>query len=193
MRFQFPPRSAAWRHHEARDGFEVTFVHRHEDGYRVEGATSAVEDGEAWSVRYVIELASDWATRSARLEGRSGLGSHELRLDADGSGRWRIDGAAAPHLDGCLDVDLEASAFTNALPVHRLGLELGQHADVPAAYVRALDLTVERLDQGYTRVDAGADRERYDYCAPAFAYECRLSYDDYGLLLDYPGIAVRVA
>src|SRR5689334_19518726 len=178
MRFQTPPRFAAWRHHEARDGFEVAFVHPHEGGYRVEGATNAVEDGEAWVVRYAIDLAADWSTRSARLEGRSARGRHALRLDADGSGRWRIDGAAAPLLDGCLDVDLESSALTNALPVHRLGLERGQHAQAPAAYVRALDLTVERLEQRYTRVDDDAGRQRYHYCAPAFAYECRLAYDD---------------
>jgi hypothetical protein len=193
MRFQNPPRFAAWRHCDARDGFEVVFLHMREDGYRVEGATTAVEDGEAWVVEYVIDLASDWTTRSVQLEGRSRLGRHELRLEADGSGRWRINTAAAPHLDGCLDVDLESSAFTNALPVHRLGLERGQHAQAPAAYVRALDLAVERLEQSYTRVDAAASRERYHYRAPAFAYECQLSYDDHGLLVDYPGIAVRVA
>jgi hypothetical protein len=193
MRFQVPPGFAAWRHHEARDGFEVVFLGMHDDGYRVEGATSAVEEGEAWVVQYVIRLASDWTTRSAQVEGRSARGWHELRLNADGSGRWRINGAAAPHLDGCLDVDLESSAFTNALPVHRLGLELGQHAQAPAAYVRALDLTVERLEQGYRRLDDAADRQRYHYRAPAFAYECQLSYDDYGLVLDYPGIAVRTA
>jgi uncharacterized protein len=193
MGSQFPPGFAAWRHREARDGFEVAFLRTHDDGYRVEGATTAVEDGEAWVVQYVIQLASDWTTRSAHLEGRSALGRHGLRLDADGSGRWRINGAAAPHLDGCLDVDLESSAFTNALPVHRLGVELGQHAEAPAAYVRALDLTVERLEQDYRRSDDGAARQRYHYRAPAFAYECQLSYDDYGLLLDYPGIAVRAA
>ncbi len=55
--------------------------------------------------------------------------------------RWRIDGRPSPHLDGCRDVDLESSALTNALPVHGLGLHVGQGAEAPAACVRALDLS----------------------------------------------------
>lgn len=46
-----------------------------------------------------------------------------------------------------LDVDLESSALTNALPVHRMGLGIEPAADAPAAYVRALDLSVDRLEQ----------------------------------------------
>jgi hypothetical protein len=43
------------------------------------------------------------------------------------------------------------------------------------------------------RTDAGGSRERYDYTAPAFDFRCELVYDEYGLVLDYPGIAVRAA
>jgi hypothetical protein len=123
--------------------------------------------------------------------GRSAEGARELSLDADGAGRWQIDGAAAPELDGCLDVDLESSALTNAFPVHRLGLDIGREADAPAAYVRARDLRVERLDQHYVRLADHGARQRYRYTAPAFAFECELLYDEHGLVLDYPGIAVR--
>src|SRR5687767_6957826 len=124
MSFHEPPEYAAWQHRDARDGFEVVFLHSDEDGYRLEGDTAAVEDGEAWAVQYDIILNSGWLTRSARVSGRSASGAHELTLEADGAGRWLINGAAAPHLDGCLDVDLESSALTNALPAHRLGLEI---------------------------------------------------------------------
>jgi hypothetical protein len=90
-------------------------------------------------------------------------------------------------LDGCLDVDLESSALTNAFPVHRLGLDVGERADTPAAYVRALDLSVERLEQSYVRLDDDdGGRRRYHYAAPGFAFECELTYDDSGLVLDYP-------
>jgi hypothetical protein len=35
------------------------------------------------------------------------------------------------------------------------------------------------------------DRGRYRYSAPGFGFECRLLYDEHGLVLEYPGIAVR--
>ena len=187
------PATAAWRHLGARDGFEVVFLRRETDGYQLDGHSTAVENGQAWGIRYTIKLDASWATRSAHLVGRSALGSHEVRLEGDGSGRWRLEGRPAPQLDGCFDVDLEASACTNALPVHRLGLDVGQEADAPAAYVRAFDLRLERLEQRYARLPDDGERVRYDYAAPAFGYRDELVYDKVGFVLVYPGIAVRVA
>jgi len=112
-------------------------------------------------------------------------------LEVDQTGGWLVDGGPAPYLDGCRDVDLESSALTNALPVHRLGLAAGGQADAPAAYVRALDLSVDRLEQTYRRIADEGVRQRYDYAAPAFDFTSRLVYDESGLVLDYPGVARR--
>ena len=78
--------------------------------------------------------------------------------------------------------------MTNALPVRRLGLPVAAAA---AAYVRAGRLAVERLEQTYSRTTDEAACQRYDYAAPAFGFGARLVYDESGLVLDYPGIAVR--
>jgi hypothetical protein len=141
------PASAAWQHRDTRQGFEVAYFERAGRGYDIHGCTTAVEDAQAWIISYAIRLDETWATRSVRITGRSASGIRQARLESDGLGHWRADGEAASHLDGCLDVDLESSAMTNALPVHRMGLRAGARAPAPAAYVRALDLSVGRLDQ----------------------------------------------
>jgi len=158
----------------------------------IQGCTTAIEGGRAWAVDYAIAADTTWTTRRAHISGRSASGLHSIVLEADGAGHWLVDGEVVPHLDGCLDVDLEASAMTNALPVHRLGLPVGGRAAAPAAYVRALDLAVEWLEQTYGRITDETSYQRYDYTAPAFQFACRLVYDESGLVLDYPGIAVRV-
>jgi hypothetical protein len=56
MRFRVPPAFAAWQHRDARVGFEVVFLRMDGGGYRVEGATTAVEGGGAWVVQYSIGL-----------------------------------------------------------------------------------------------------------------------------------------
>ena len=144
-----------------------------------------------WAVEYVIDLDEAGATRAARIRGRSAAGSSSALLEADGAGRWLVDGAPAPHLDGCLDVDLESSAMTNALPARRMSLGPGAGANAPAAYVRAVGLAVERLEQTYRRAPDAAGGQRYDYAAPVFGFACRIAYDESGLVLSYPGIAVR--
>jgi hypothetical protein len=191
MPFSALPEAAAWRHHHARLGFEVAYFRPVGRGYLIHGCTTAVEGGQSWVVSYAIRLDETWASRSARITGRSASGIRHARLDSDGSGHWQVDGVAAPHLDGCLDIDLESSAMTNALPIHRMGLQAGDRAAAPAAYIRALDLSAARLDQDYVRAADESRHQRYDYAAPAFDFTCRLIYDESGLVLDYPGIAIR--
>lgn len=188
LSFADPPAVASWRHEGARAGFEVAFFTVTEDGWRVEGATTATEDGQSWIVQYVILLNRDWLTRSARITSRSRESTLVTAIEADGQGHWRIDGIPAAQLDGCLDLDLEASAMTNTFPVRRLRPGTVGEVAAPAAYVRAVGLTVQRLEQTYAR---SGERE-YDYTAPEFDFTARLVYDPYGLIVDYPGIASRV-
>jgi uncharacterized protein len=178
------PSFAAWRFVGAVDGFEVVYT---QPG-RLRGHTSAVEDGQAYAVRYEIALDDHWHTREARVVSDTVAGPRETLLISDGRGRWTVDGAPAPELDGLIDVDIEASACTNTFPVHRLQLPLGEVSEAPAAYVRALDLSVMRLNQTYRRLD---DR-RYDYTSEA-DFRAVLEYDAAGLIVDYPNIAVRFA
>jgi hypothetical protein len=185
------PATACWQHRAARSGFEVAYFQAAPGGWRMDGTTAAVEDGQTWIVSYSIRLDASWLTRETRITARTASGPRETLLACDGEGRWRVDGRPASHLDGCLDIDLESSALTNTLPVHRLALATGARAETPAAYVRALDLRAERLEQSYARLPDEAGRQRYRYAAPAFGFTCTLVYDSSGLVLDYPGIAVR--
>jgi hypothetical protein len=191
MPFTALPVTAAWQHRGARSGFEVAYYHQREDSCRIAGCTTAAEDGQTWVVDYDMTLDAAGRTRHARIAGRSAAGPHSVTLETDGTGRWTVNAKDAPHLRGCLDVDLESSAFTNALPVRRMSLAVGERASAPAAYVRALDLTVERLEQTYARIDDDGPHQRYQYTAPAFEFSCDLTYDGSGLVLSYPGIAVR--
>lgn len=191
MSFGPVPKAAAWQHRDARTGFEVVYLEPLSNGYQIEGCTTAIEDGQPWMVSYAIELDANWATQQARITGQSAAGTRHTVLETAGGGRWRVDGNAASHLDGCLDVDLESSAMTNALPVHRMGLQPGAKASVAAAYVRAGGLGVERLEQEYLRIADENSHQRYDYTAAAFQFTARLVYDESGLVLEYPGIAVR--
>ena len=191
MPFSDLPRAAAWRHHDAREGFEVAYFERVGSTWRLRGCTTAVEDAQSWAVEYEIDTDADWITRTARINVLSDAGRRRTTIEADRSGNWAVDGEPAPQLTGCVDVDLESSAMTNTLPIHRLAVEIGHEASVPAAYVRVRDLAVERLDQTYLLVADNGSGQCYDYAAPVFDVRCRLEYDRAGLILEYPGLASR--
>ena len=185
------PQSAAWRLVDAHDGFEVLFPLEDGDGLRLDGHATVLEEGVACTLRYSIRIDRDWTTRSAHVVARAASGWYERHIERGAGGSLTVDGAPAPELEGLDDVDLEGSAVTNALPVNRMRLDVGERADAPAAYVRLPDLRVVRLDQSYQRIEDG-DRSRYEYEAPEFDAACVLAYDASGLVLEYPGIAVRV-
>ena len=63
-----------------------------------------------------------------------------------------------------------------------------QHRDARLGFE---DLGVERLEQEYVRACDEGRHQRYDYAAPAFDFTACLVYDEAGLVLDYPGIALR--
>lgn len=187
------PAAAAWWHGNTRVGFEAVNFERGREGWVALGSTTATEAGSPWWVAYEIELDGAFVTRRATVTARVGGDVVAgLRVDADGRGRWFLDGRAAPELDGCLDIDLESSAMTNALPVRRADLAVGETLLAPAAYVRVQGLAVERLEQHYTRRADGDQGPVFRYHAPAFEFSSDISYDSAGLAHSYPGIADRV-
>ena len=191
MSLSEPPKIAAWELRDATRGFEVVFIDPVQgDGFRIEGHSTGVEEGEPWGLHYAIDVDGEWRTRSAEVRSRTSVGSRELSLTRK-EGSWLRNGEPIPEVEGLVDVDLEASSFTNSLPVHRLGLNVSEQAEAPAVYVRTFDLRPERLDQSYERLPDEGERVRFRYRSPAFDTDVELVYDRSGLAIDYPGIAVR--
>jgi hypothetical protein len=145
------------------------------DGHELEGvALVPLRDAPA-EVRYRVSVDRAWLTR--RVEVR--VETVQLVLEADGAGRWTVDGRHHAELDGCTDVDLGVTPATNTLPIRRLRLAAGESADVLAAWVAFPELTVEANEQVYERLDAN----RYRYRSNGFTAD--LEVDDDGLVLRY--------
>lgn len=51
--------------------------------------------------------------------------------------------------------------------------------------------SIFELEQSYVRSGNDGAHQQYEYTAPTFDFSCRLIYDDAGLMLNYPGIAIR--
>ena len=105
-----------------------------------------------------------------------------LELSVDAAKRWRTPSGEIPAVAGCVDVDVSFSPSTNLLPIRRLGLAVGESAEVVAAWILLPELEVKPLPQRYTRI--GERRYRYESRGGAFSVE--LDVDEAGLVLDYP-------
>src|SRR4029450_5847699 len=72
-----------------------------------------------------------------------------------------------PRYRDCVDVDLSFTPATNTLPIRRLGLDIGEEAEIHVAWLVWPELSVERVLQRYTRLAGG----RYRYTQDAFEAE----------------------
>jgi len=171
-------RTILW--HERQDlSTEYCAITSHDGGVRFAGIVLQPVENRPLQVRYTVEVDEQWRTRDVEIQTETLDAATHLHLTADGDGTWRRDGVMVPDLVGCLDVDLGITPATNTLPIRRLGLRLGEGAEIAAAWVRFPDLSVQRQQQHYDRLTD----DRYRYQAGDFTAE--LVVDPDGIVQDY--------
>lgn len=185
---EWSDRAVMWRRILDDRSFELITVASLGGAYRIRGTALISEENAPSRVDYVIECSAGWETRSVGIRQVLGDGITVLALTAD-HGKWHRNGQPAPELEGCTDVDLGISPSTNALPVNRLRIPVGESREIRAAWVLFPQCTVEPAQQSYERLTP----TRYRYSSVASGFTAVIEVDDAGLPIDYSGIWRRVA
>lgn len=159
-----------------------------------DGVVVGVEEGMPFRMRYELRCDAQWRLREVKVS-TLGWGVREISLFADGEGLWTTAGGEpVPALDGCIDVDISATPFTNTLPIQRLGLRPGESVDLKVVYLAVPEMRLEAARQRYTclkRDDQGG-LYRYESLDGELAgFNAELPVDTDGLVLDYPGLFRR--
>ena len=151
---------------------------------------------DAWATaRFEVTVEGAGFLRSVRLERAAGRwrvtateqGNLDAALLAAGHPRAALPGSEEPaKLVKALDVDLGFTPLTNTLPIQRLKLEPGESREIRAVYIELPQLSVSVMPQRYTRL---GDR-LYRYQSEGF--QADLSVDEFGLVVDYPGLWRRL-
>lgn len=149
-------------------------------------------DEERGPFRLVYRLSWDteWQLHSAELSLATERSSHSITLRTDGKGRWENGaGQRLAELDGCRDIDIWPTPFTNSFPIRRRRLAIGERQEFRMAWVDGLDLTVRPQPQRYTRLsDSAYLFESLD----GSGFKAELPVDEDNIVLDYPGLFQRV-
>lgn len=186
----FPPLTAVtarWRPVFG-SGLEHLDLRREGDDVIAEGVIVGGRDAPPYGVHYRIRCDARWRTQMLHVHTTAGL---TLHLAADGNGRWSDgDGNEMARLDGCIDVDLAGSPFTNTVPIRRLALrpEDGPR-ELRVAYIPFTTFEPAVDEQRYRCLEADA---LYRYEAVDRSFAADLPVDRDGLVIDYPTLFVRV-
>lgn len=141
-------------------------------------------------LHYHLRWNSAWQLREADMTLETDSATRWLKLRTDGQGHWRDgEGHALDKLDGCLDIDIWPTPFTNSFPIRRAALAIGERREFRMAWVAAPALTVQAQPQAYTRL---ADRLYRFESLDGSGFEVALPVDEDGVVLDYPGLFKRI-
>lgn len=163
------------------DGDETVTMRWENEGWTV------TSDVGREAVSYAIRLSATWQVSQFLLF--RDMEDPDLWLGHDGRTQWgEMNGAHRTDLDGCTDIDLHVSPFTNSLPIRRLQLDVGDAADITAAVIDVETLGVIPVDQRYEHVAPGQWRKTH--LKTGLASEFRV--DEYGLVHDEPDLFRRI-
>jgi hypothetical protein len=151
----------------------------------------AFDEGQRpFRLTYRLAWDESWQLREAALVVATERSTQSLYLHTDGQGHWR-DGAGRTRndLDGCIDVDIWPTPFTNTFPIRRDPMAVGQRRQFRMAWIYAPDLTVHPQTQAYTRL---AERLYLFENLDSNGFRVELSVDQDGIVVDYPELFRRV-
>ena len=159
---------------------------------RADGVVIAVdEEAGPFRLTYRLDWDESWRLREATLSlvDDEGGAFRSMRLRSDGDGHWQDgEGRALVELDGCLDIDIWPTPFTNSFPIRRMPLAIGERREFRMAWVDGTALTVRPQAQAYTRLDERLYRFE---SLNGSGFEAELPVDEDLLVLDYPGLFRR--
>ena len=126
---------------------------QHDAEWRLEGTAVFLSDDRPCRLCYLIACDASWNTLRGSVSGWVGDENVSIEIAVDANQHWQLNGADRSAVDGCIDLDLNFSPVTNLLPIRRLNLKIGEHAEVKAAWLRFPSFELEPLSQVYTRLD----------------------------------------
>ena len=109
-------------------GMEQLYLVENETDVVADGLVLGIEGATPFRLWYKVWMDKDWHVRECFLQVGEEKGP-TVHLYSDGQGHWTDDaGVACSTLDGCLDIDISQTPFTNTLPIRRLALTPGKTA-----------------------------------------------------------------
>jgi len=172
-----------WRRLDRPGHESARLFFKHQSWY-LSGTAVFRSDEQLCRLDYMLTCDSEWKTSSGKVSGWVGEMLIEIEVSVDPTHRWRLNGKECDQVAGCIDLDLNFSPSTNLLPIRRLGLEVGQEAQVRAAWLRFPSFTLEPLEQLYRRIDTTT----YRYESAGGRFVADLQVNEAGFVTDYPNL-----
>lgn len=141
------------------------------------------------AIRYSIDIDKNWYLRKVNIKSLLD-DSKSLCLYSDTLGNWKTEsGQTIDELQGCYDVDISLTPFTNSFPVKRLGDGLRHRTHLSVVYIDLSQWAFNKASQFYTKKSDNT----YLYEGVFRNFSANLLFDDLGFISEYLGSVLFLA
>lgn len=172
-------------------GLEQLHLVEDETGVIADSLVLGIEQATPFRFWYQVRTDSDWNVRECLFQ----IGEEKdrrMQWFTDGRGHWTdASGAACSVLDGCLDIDISCTPFTNTLPIRRLALTPGKSIEILVAFLSVPELSIRPVRQRYTCLSRTPFGGTYRYDGLDSNFTADLLVDEKALVVTYPGFWKR--
>jgi hypothetical protein len=176
--------SALWQRLDT-PGHDAAWLARSPDGWVLQGTAVFRRDDAPARLAYEVDSDPSWVTIRGSVRGRLGdvRVAHEITRNAGG---WAVDGQPVAGLGDLVDLDFGFTPATNLLQLRRVGLAVGEAAEVDVAWFEgeSESKALVRLPQRYER----RSDETYWYASPTADYAGILVVGVDGFARRYPDL-----
>ena len=137
-----------------------------------------------YKIEYHIRTNQFWETAFLEIKTQVHNTMESISLRREGNGNWYVNGQPDEKFNGCIDIDISLTPFTNTLPINRLKLSEKEEKQIKVLYVDVLGRKMMPAQQKYTRLSP----TDYKYENVPNDFESVISVDDLGLIVEYPGL-----
>jgi hypothetical protein len=142
---------------------------------------------ELYKIEYRIRTNQYWETTFFEIKSQLHNEVEITDFRKEGKGKWYVNGQPDEKLNGCIDIDISLTPFTNTLPINRLKLLEKEDEQIKVLYVDVLGKKMRSVQQKYTRLS----QAEYKFENVPNDFESVISVDDLGLVVKYSGLFER--
>ncbi len=172
-------------------GQESLLIIEKDDNLIVESVVLGVSKELPYRIWYSITCDKKWTVREVTIKSIE-MNCKEIKLISDGNGNWSIDTTVAENLEGCVDIDISVTPFTNTIPIRRLNLEKGELHKINVIYIDAISFMIKPVTQCYTYLSEKNNVHKYLYENLSSGFTSEIYVDDSGIVIEYPELYKRI-
>ena len=166
---------------------ENCLLTRTAQGLAVGAVIIGLYEQQIYTVDYHLQINLDWQVLTLDLKTQLSGVQESIFLQRDEQGSWQKNGSPMPAWQGCTDLDISLTPFTNSLPINRLQLAVQEGRDIQVVYIDILRQEIRPVHQHYTR----RSDFQYKFENVPNDFEATITVDEFGLVVHYPQLFTR--